>query len=214
MAGSDWPSKVEVRRGPGKRPSVALSPSERAGLRRLRWWFSVPGMAADRPCLAFYRPDIPGNLGAALRLAACLDVDVHVIEPCGFPLASPRLRRAGLDYADRARLARLPDLDALVASCQREARRLLHLGPRGPVPYHAFGYRCSDVLLLGPESGPVPEEVERRADAVVRIPMSAGSRSLNVVVAAAIVLGELMRQTGLMDALGQRASGLEEGVPA
>lgn len=171
-------------------------------------------MVLDRPRLAFYRPDIAGNLGAALRLAACLDLSVQVVEPCGFPLAAPRMRRAGLDYAERVRLERLPDLEALVASSRRESRRLVHLGTRGSLPYHALRYARSDVLLLGPESGPVPDEVERRSDVVVRIPMSPGARSLNVVVAAAMVLGELMRQTGLMDALHRCASGPEEGCRA
>lgn len=168
-------------------------------------------MPAGRPCLVFYQPDIAGNLGAALRLAACLDVAVRVVEPCGFPLAAPRMRRAGLDYAERIRLERMPDLDALVAACRDEARRLVHLGTGGPVPYHRFRYARSDALLLGPESGPVPDEVVRRSDAVVRIPMTAGARSLNVVVAAAMVLGELMRQTGLLDTFEPCANGREEG---
>lgn len=171
-------------------------------------------MPTDRPCLAFYQPDIAGNLGAALRLAACLDVAVRVVEPCGFPLAAPRMRRAGLDYAARVRLQRMPDLEALVASSRQEARRLVHLGTGGVLPYHAFRYARSDVLLLGPESGPVPDEVVRRSDAVVRIPMTPGSRSLNVVVAAAMVLGELMRQTGLLDALHRGSGRAEEGQRA
>lgn len=169
-------------------------------------------MTALRPCLAFYRPDIPGNLGAALRLAACLDVPVRVVEPCGFPLAAPRLRRAGLDYLQHARLERCADLTALIDLCRLEARRLVHLSTAAPVAYHRFRFARGDALLLGPETGPVPEEVRQRADAIVRIPMRPGLRSLNVVVAAAMVLGELMRQTGLLDGLDRRDLG--EGVPA
>ena len=144
--------------------------------------------------IAFYQPDIPQNAGTIIRLAACLDVAVDLIEPAGFLLGDRQFRRAGLDYLALARLRRFPSWRAYRAD--REPGRLLLLTTRGETPYTAFRFRPDDVLLLGRESGGVPDEVHAAADARLRVPMLPPARSLNVAVAAAMVLGEALRQTG------------------
>jgi tRNA (cytidine/uridine-2'-O-)-methyltransferase len=144
--------------------------------------------------LALYQPDIAANTGAALRLAACLDVPVEVIEPCGFPFDRVRLRRAGLDYLERVRLTRHASWPAFESWRASSGLRLLLLTTRGRVPHHRCAFRPGDVLLAGRESAGVPEEVHAAADLTLRVPMAAGLRSLNVVTALAIVLGEALRQ--------------------
>lgn len=151
--------------------------------------------------LALFEPDIPQNTGAILRLGACLAVAVDIIEPCGFLLSDARLRRAGLDYAARAALTRHPSWDAYLA--RRNGGRLVLLTTGGDVAYHRFAYRADDTLLLGRESAGVPDAVHARADARVKVPIAPGLRSLNVALAAAIVLGEALRQTGLLPATGE-----------
>ncbi|MBI1180858.1 MAG: tRNA (cytidine(34)-2'-O)-methyltransferase [Alphaproteobacteria bacterium] len=142
--------------------------------------------------LALYQPDIPPNVGTLLRLAACLDVAVDIVEPCGFPMGERALRRAGMDYAGQARVTVHGSWDRFLAA---GPGRLVLLTTHAPQCYTAFGFSPGDVLLLGRESAGVPGEVHDRAEARVRIPMAAGLRSLNVAVAAAMVLGEALRQT-------------------
>ncbi len=146
--------------------------------------------------LALYEPDIPQNTGAILRLAACLGVAVDVIEPTGFVLDDRRMKRAGLDYAARVALVRHESWQVYLTA--RGGGRLVLLTTAGPVPYHRFAFRADDTLLLGRESAGAPAAVHERADARLRIPMVAGARSLNVATAAAIVLAEALRQTGLL----------------
>lgn len=144
--------------------------------------------------IALYQPDIPQNAGTILRTAACLGVAVDIIEPCGFVLEDRQLRRAGMDYLDRAALVRHRSWTAFVE--QRNAGRLLLLTTRGETPYAAFRFAADDTLLLGRESVGVPAAVHAVAAARLRVPMVAGMRSLNVAVTAAMVLGEALRQTG------------------
>ncbi len=150
--------------------------------------------------LALYQPDIPQNTGTILRLAACLGVAVDVIEPCGFALHDRGLRRAGLDYMARAALCRHRSwrayLAARAALAPAARGRLVLLTTRGETPHTAFAFRAEDTLLLGRESAGVDEAVHAAADARLRIPMRPGMRALNVAVAAAIALGEALRQTG------------------
>ena len=148
--------------------------------------------------LALYQPDIPQNTGTMLRLAACLGVPVDVIGPTGFDMTDRALRRAGLDYLAHVTIERHVSYAAFEATRQVAAHRsrLVLLTTRASVAHHAFQFSATDVLLLGRESAGVPEDVHAAADARVRIPMRAGLRSLNVAVAAAIVLGEALRQTG------------------
>jgi tRNA (cytidine/uridine-2'-O-)-methyltransferase len=155
-----------------------------------------PAPASPPVRFALYQPDIAANVGAALRLAACLDVPVEVIEPCGFVFDRARLRRAGLDYLGRARLTRHASWPAFEDWRRSAGLRLVLLTTRARTAHHRLAYRQGDVLLAGRESAGVPEEVHAAADALVRVPMAPGLRSLNVVTALALVLGEALRQTG------------------
>ena len=142
--------------------------------------------------LALYEPDIPQNAGALLRLGAGLGVPVDIIEPCGFVLSDRRLKRAGMDYLGAADLTRHESWASFLA--QRRGRLVL-LTTRASLPYHRFAFGAGDTLLLGRETAGVPDAVHRAADARLRIPMRQGLRSLNVALAAAMVLGEALRQT-------------------
>lgn len=157
------------------------------------------------PVLALWQPDRAHNLGAALRLCACLDVELDVIEPAGFPLDPRRIREAALDYGPLARWRRHADLDAFLALRRGEGRRLVLLSTRAEAPYHRAAFRADDVLLLGNESRGVPDSVHGLVDLRLRIPMAAGRRSLNVVSAATLALGELLRQAGGLDRLADGA---------
>jgi tRNA (cytidine/uridine-2'-O-)-methyltransferase len=151
--------------------------------------------------LALFEPDIPQNAGALLRLGACLGVAVDIIEPAGFLLDDRRLKRAGLDYIDRVVWMRHESWQRFQAT--RGLGRLVLLTVRGDVPYHRFQFRRDDTLLLGRESAGVPDVVHQAADARLKVPMMAGLRSLNVATAAALVLGEALRQTGLLPGEGR-----------
>jgi tRNA (cytidine/uridine-2'-O-)-methyltransferase len=144
--------------------------------------------------LALFEPDIPQNTGAMLRLGACLGVGVAIVGPAGFVLSDAKLRRAGLDYIALADIIRYTDIDALKSAIAAPGRLIL-LTTRGETDFRAVAYRDDDVLLLGRESSGVPEAVHRAADLTVTIPLAAGARSLNVATAAAMVLGEALRQT-------------------
>ena len=145
--------------------------------------------------IALYQPDIPQNTGTILRLAACLGVTAHIIEPAGFPITDAAFRRAGMDYLDRVTINRHVTFAAFETWRQAQGHRLLLLTTAGAVPYADFVYRADDILLLGRESAGVPENVPAAADARLTIPMQSGLRSLNVAVAAAMALGEALRQT-------------------
>ncbi|NRG17614.1 tRNA (cytidine(34)-2'-O)-methyltransferase [Rhizobiales bacterium] len=147
------------------------------------------------PDLALYQPDIPQNTGTILRLAACMGVCVHLIEPAGFPLSDHALKRAGMDYLERAALVRHVSFAAFEDWRKGEAWRLVLLSTRAAVPYTAFSFEASDILLLGRESAGVPDAVHDAADARLLIPMAEGMRSLNVAISGAMVLGEALRQT-------------------
>jgi tRNA (cytidine/uridine-2'-O-)-methyltransferase len=146
--------------------------------------------------LALYQPDIPQNTGALLRLGACLGVPIDIIEPCGFVLSDARLRRAGMDYLPRASFVRHDSWDSFRAA--RNGGRLLLLTTSGDTPYHRFAFAADDTLLVGRESAGVPQAVHETCDARLVIPMRPGVRSLNVALAAALALGEALRQTGLL----------------
>lgn len=146
------------------------------------------------PDLALYQPDIAQNTGTLLRLGACLGVPVHVIGPAGFDLSDRALRRAGMDYLDHATLCRHIGWTAF-----REAtagRRLVLATTRATTPYTQFAYRTGDILMVGRESAGVPDAVHEAVDARVTIPMLKERRSINVALAAAMILGEALRQTG------------------
>ena len=143
--------------------------------------------------LALFQPDQAGNVGAVLRLGACLGVAVDVIAPCGFPWSDRALRRAGMDYAGIADVTRHADLAAFERAL---AGRLVLFTTAGAVPLPEARFEAGDTLLFGSESRGAPEAVHARADLRVRIPQVEGTRSLNLAVAAGIGLAEALRQTG------------------
>jgi len=149
--------------------------------------------------LALYQPDIPQNLGAFIRLAACLGTPLDIIEPCGFPVDDRRIRRAAMDYVDFARLRRHASWEAFQRD--RDAGRLVLLTTAGATRLPEVRFRADDILLLGRESAGAPEEIHEAADLRVRVPMQKGARSLNVALAAAMVLSEALRQTDGYQAL-------------
>lgn len=146
--------------------------------------------------LALYQPDIPQNLGAALRLCACLGVDLDVIEPCGFPLTDAAMKRAALDYGDKAKVVRHASFLAFRAAAERQNGRLVLIETDGALSFQDFAFSTGDTLILGRESAGSPGELYEAAQASVRIPMVRGLRSLNVINAGAMVLTEALRQTG------------------
>jgi len=149
--------------------------------------------------LALYQPDIPQNLGAFIRLAACLGTPLDIIEPCGFPVDDRRIRRAAMDYLDLARLKRHASWAAF--RDDRAPGRLVLLTTAGATALPEARFERRDVLLMGRESAGVPAEVHDAADLRVRVPMQKGARSLNVALAAAMVLSEALRQTDGYQAL-------------
>ncbi|HKX64186.1 MAG TPA: tRNA (cytidine(34)-2'-O)-methyltransferase [Rhizomicrobium sp.] len=144
--------------------------------------------------LALYEPDIPQNAGSLMRLGACLGVGIDIIEPCGFLLSDRNFRRAGMDYLQSANIRRHESW-TLFHQAARPARLVL-LTTRGDRTYTDFAFAPGDVLLVGRESAGVPQAVHDGVDARLVIPLRPGLRSLNVAQAAAMVLGEALRQTG------------------
>jgi tRNA (cytidine/uridine-2'-O-)-methyltransferase len=147
--------------------------------------------------LALFEPDIPQNLGAFIRLAACLGVPLDVIEPCGFPVDDKRIRRAAMDYYDLATVVRHASWAAFrrVHLEGRPPGRLVLLTTAGASAFPDVAFQADDTLLLGRESAGVPQDVHDAADVRLRIPVQPGARSLNVALAAAMVLSEGLRQT-------------------
>jgi tRNA (cytidine/uridine-2'-O-)-methyltransferase len=146
--------------------------------------------------LALYQPDIPQNTGTILRLAACLGTPVDVIGPTGFDMTERTLRRAALDYLTHVQIDRHASFAAFESARRERGSRLVLLTTHAALAYTDFVFRWEDTLLVGRESAGAPGEVHAAADARVRIPLLEGRRSLNVAVAAAMVLGEALRQTG------------------
>ncbi|HEY4408165.1 MAG TPA: tRNA (cytidine(34)-2'-O)-methyltransferase [Xanthobacteraceae bacterium] len=146
--------------------------------------------------IALYEPDIPQNTGTILRLAACLGLAAHIIEPAGFPVSDRAFRRAGMDYLDHVTIQRHPSWEAFAAWQAQASVRLIVFTTGGHTSYLDHAYSDDDLLLFGRESAGVPEAVHRAAQARLCIPMRPGLRSLNVAVAAAMAVGEALRQTG------------------
>ncbi|HRQ60121.1 MAG TPA: tRNA (cytidine(34)-2'-O)-methyltransferase [Alphaproteobacteria bacterium] len=144
--------------------------------------------------LALYQPDIPQNVGAAMRLSACLGVPLDVIEPCGFLWDERKIRQSAMDYIEHLSLSRHISWDKFRESAQG---RIILLSTKAAVPYLDFQFQPGDTLLAGRESAGVPDFVHETVDARLFIPMQPGLRSLNVVNACTMVLGEALRQNGL-----------------
>ncbi|MFM5917360.1 MAG: tRNA (cytidine(34)-2'-O)-methyltransferase [Novosphingobium sp.] len=143
--------------------------------------------------IALYEPEIAGNVGAVLRLGACLGAGVDLIEPMGFAWDDRRVRRAAMDYIDHVEIARHAGFDAFRAGLG--PARLVLFTTKASQSLYDFAFREDDVLLFGKESAGVPADVAALCDAKLRIPIRAEVRSMNLASAAALVLGEAMRQT-------------------
>jgi tRNA (cytidine/uridine-2'-O-)-methyltransferase len=159
--------------------------------------------AADGRCtlaapmrIALFEPDIPQNTGTILRLAACLGLEAHLIEPAGFPVSDRAFRRAGMDYLDQVALTRHPSWVEFERWRTDQGLRVVLFTTRATVSYLDHAYAPHDILLFGRETAGVPDPVHDAAEVRLRIPMRAGLRSLNVAVTCAMAVGEALRQTG------------------
>jgi len=141
--------------------------------------------------IALFEPDIPQNTGSLIRLAACMGVALHIIEPCGFPFDDKRVHRASMDYYDLAVIKRHSSWQKFLES---RHGRLILLTTKATQAYTEFAFKPDDILLLGRESSGVPDHVRAAVDVSVTIPMQSQARSLNVALAASMVLGEAIRQ--------------------
>ena len=144
--------------------------------------------------IALYQPDIAQNTGTILRLAACLGVAAHIIEPAGFPVSDRAFRRAGMDYLDRVALTRHASWEAFEQWRRAGQLRLVLLTTRATTSYLDHRFAANEVLLFGRESAGVPDAVHAAADTRLTIPLRAELRSLNVAMACAMVVGEALRQ--------------------
>lgn len=146
--------------------------------------------------LALYQPDIPQNAGTMIRLAACLGVAVDIVEPAAFDVSDRNFRRSGMDYLERAAVTRHDSFRAFEAWRREAGHRLVLAETDGTTAHTDFAFRRGDIVMVGRESAGVPPEVYAAAEASVYVPMRHGLRSLNVALAAAMVLGEALRQVG------------------
>ena len=147
--------------------------------------------------LALFQPDIPQNTGAIIRLTACFGIPLDIIEPCGFILSDAKLRRSGMDYLNLANIKRHVSWDAFIK--ERKQSRLVLVTTRAKNSLKQFSFNDNDTLILGRESSGVPQAVHNAIPEKVRIPMDKKARSLNVSIAAGIILWEALRQTGTLD---------------
>jgi len=146
--------------------------------------------------IALFEPDIPQNTGTMLRLAACLGLQAHLIEPAGFPVGDRAFRRAGMDYLDQVSLIRHPSWPQFARWRAAQGLRLVLFTTTATASYLDHRYEAGDILLFGRESAGVPDHVHAAAEVRLRIPMRDGMRSLNVAVTCAMAVGEALRQTG------------------
>ena len=143
--------------------------------------------------LVSYQPDIAPNLGAMIRLSACMDVPLDIIEPCGFPLSIKSLKRAAMDYADIAELTKYNSWEDYLNT--RTPGRIVLMTTRADDLLWDFEFKPDDAILMGRESAGVPQEVHDRADARIKLPMFGQARSLNVAMSASMAVSEALRQT-------------------
>ncbi len=143
--------------------------------------------------IALYKPDIPQNTAAILRLSACLKIKVHIIEPCAFNLADPRFKRVIMDYNRFITLKKYHDYDSF--DNDNHNSRIILMTTKGKKYYHKFKFHKDDILLYGNESSGVPMFIHKKIKIKLKIPMSKKTRSLNISSAVAISASEALRQT-------------------
>jgi|TARA_Y100000389_G_scaffold81748_1_gene78308 tRNA (cytidine/uridine-2'-O-)-methyltransferase len=146
--------------------------------------------------IALYKPDIPQNTAAIIRLAACLNLKLHIIEPCGFNLHDPRFKRVVMDYLGLGKIFRYDDYDNFLN--KNKKKRIILMTTKAKTHYHKFKFKKKDVLLFGRESAGVPENLHKTIKNKVKIPMNKKTRSLNVAMSVAIISAEALRQNNLL----------------
>ena len=146
--------------------------------------------------IALYKPDIPQNTAAIIRLAACLNLKIHIIEPCGFNLHDPRFKRVVMDYLGFSKIFKYEDYDNFLYKNKR--KRIILMTTKAKTHYHKFKFKKNDVLLFGRESAGVPENLHKTIKDKVKIPMNKKTRSLNVAMSVAIISAEALRQNNLL----------------
>jgi len=146
--------------------------------------------------IALYKPDIPQNTAAIIRLSACLNLKVHIIEPCGFDLNDPRFKRVAMDYVSFSKIFRHGDYDEFLE--KNKKNRIVLMTTKATKYYYKFKFKKNDVLLFGRESAGVPESLHKSIKNKVKIPMNKKTRSLNVAMSVAIISAEALRQNNLL----------------
>ena len=145
--------------------------------------------------IALYQPDIPQNVGAAMRLCACLGLTLDIIEPCGFPWDMKKIRQSGMDYINQMELKRHESWESFKDTYAD--KRLVLMTTKSPTPYTEFSFGENDILIAGRESAGVPDEIHQEISHRVVIPMHGKSRSLNIINATSMISGEALRQIRL-----------------
>lgn len=145
--------------------------------------------------IALYQPDIPQNVGAAMRLCACLGVPLDIIEPCGFPWNPQKIKQAGMDYVAQVTLHRHNSWEAFKAAYPD--KRLVLMTTKSSIPYTDFTFQENDILIAGRESAGVPLDIHQSIENRLTIKMAGSARSLNVINATAMITGEALRQINL-----------------
>ena len=146
--------------------------------------------------IALYKPDIPQNTGAIIRLSACLNLKVHIIEPCGFNLNDSRFKRVVMDYIGFSKISKYEDYDIFVKKNLKS--RIILMTTKAKKSYHQFKFRKNDILLFGRESAGVPKSLHKTIKDKLKIPISKKTRSLNVAMTVAIVAAEALRQNNFL----------------
>ena len=146
--------------------------------------------------IALYKPDIPQNTAAIIRLSACLNLKVHIIEPCGFNLNDNRFKRVVMDYFGLSKIFRYEDYDKFLS--KNKKKRIVLMTTKAKKNYHRFIFKKNDILLFGRESAGVPESLHKTIKNKVKVPMNKKTRSLNVAMSVAIISAEALRQNNLL----------------
>ena len=146
--------------------------------------------------IALYKPDIPQNTAAIIRLGACLNLKIHIIEPCGFNLHDSRFKRVVMDYMGMSRIFRYEDYDDFLK--KNKDKRIVLMTTKAKKYYHKFKFKKNDMMLFGRESAGVPESLHKTIKNRIKVPMNKKTRSLNVAMSVAIISAEALRQNNLL----------------
>ena len=146
--------------------------------------------------IALYKPDIPQNTAAIIRLSACLNLKIHIIEPCGFDINDSRFKRVVMDYIGLSKIFRYEDYDQFLK--RNKNKRIVLMTTKAKKHYHKFNFKKKDILLFGRESAGVPENLHKSIKNKIKVPMNKKTRSLNVAMSVAIISSEALRQNNLL----------------